>query len=294
MLRVFVALGKQMPKNKAMIEDTENVAKLLAKYNCTMVQGGARTGLMGVVLNEFQKFSDQLVLIVPEVHKSDLEGINNKENYIVEGEADRLKITINTCDLIVVLPGGTGTMAELNYYNETRKSGEHNARLVMVNTKGFYNKLFKFIKHQTKCGFMQKEHFKFDVINSAIQLEPILKQVIAEKQAKIQAEELAKKKKESTSKKSTTKNTVKQTKTKNPSTKSKVKTIVKSEKADVKPKTASKQSAITKNTTNIKKIVEPKTTSAKGSAKSAGVKSVSTKSVRTKTSTKSTKTKSSK
>ena len=94
MLRVFVALGKQMPKNKAMIEDTQGVAKLLAKYNCTMVQGGARIGLMGEVLKEFQKYSDQLVLIVPEVHKTDLEGITNKENYVVEGEADRLKITI--------------------------------------------------------------------------------------------------------------------------------------------------------------------------------------------------------
>ena len=190
MLRVFVALGKQLPKNKAMIEDTEDVGKLLAKYNCTLVQGGARIGLMGVVLEEFQKYSDEVVLIVPEAHKSDLEGTSSKEHYIVEGEADRLKITINTCDLIVVLPGGTGTMAELNYYNETCKSGEHHAKIVMINTKGFYNKLFKFINHQTKCGFMKKEDFKFEVIQNAKQLEPIIKELITEKQSKIQQEQI--------------------------------------------------------------------------------------------------------
>lgn len=183
MLRVFVALGKQLPKNKAIIEDTIEVGRLLAKYGCTMVQGGARTGLMGTVVSEFQKYSDEVVMIVPEVHKADLEGTVNKEHYIVEGEADRLKITINTCDLIVVLPGGTGTLAELAYYNETCKSGEHNAKIVMLNTKGFYNKLFNFIKHQTKLGFMKKEDFKFDVINNTKQLELIIQQLLTVKQS---------------------------------------------------------------------------------------------------------------
>ena len=194
MLRVFVALGKQMPKNKAMIEDTEGVAKLLAKYNCTLVQGGARMGLMGVVVDQFQKYSDEVVMIVPEAHKSDLEGTISKESYIVEGESDRLKITINTCDMIIVLPGGTGTLAELAYYNETKKSGENKAKVVVVNTKGFYDKLFKFYKHQVKMGFMKKEHVTFDVVNTSSQLEPILQHLITQKQAQIQENELKKSK----------------------------------------------------------------------------------------------------
>ncbi len=185
MLRVFVALGKQMPKDKTMVEDTQEVARLLAKYNCTMVQGGARMGLMGVVVDGFEKYSDQIVMIVPEMYKSDLEGININEYYIVDGESDRMKITIRTCDMMVVLPGGSGTLAELAYYNETCKSGEHQAKVVIVNSKGFYNKLFKFHKHQIKAGFMTEDACKYEVINSAKQLEPILQALIAEKQEQI-------------------------------------------------------------------------------------------------------------
>lgn len=185
MLRVFVALGKQMPRDKAMIEDTEGVAKLLAKYGCTMVQGGAKIGLMGLVVNEFQKYSDDVVMIVPEVHKSDLIGTKNKEFYIVEGESDRMRITIHTCDLMVVLPGGSGTLAEIAYYNETRKSGEHNAKIVVVNTSGYYNKLFKFHKHQIKSGFMTPDACTFEVINNAQALEPILQKLISQKKAEL-------------------------------------------------------------------------------------------------------------
>ena len=192
MLRVFTAMGKQMPKDKAMIEDVQRVAQLLAKYNCTTVQGGAKTGLMGVVVQEFQKYSDEVVMIVPEVHKSDLIGTKNKEFYIVEGESDRMRITIHSCDMMIVFPGGSGTLAELAYYNETRKSGEHKARVVVVNTHGFFNKLFKFHKHQIKCGFMKPEHSTFDVVKNADELEKIIQEVIAEKQERLRKESLAK------------------------------------------------------------------------------------------------------
>ncbi|MBQ7798404.1 MAG: LOG family protein, partial [Clostridia bacterium] len=190
MLKVFIALGKQMPKNKAMIEDTEEVARLLAKYNCTMVQGGAKVGLMGVVVKEFQKYSEEVVMIVPEVYKDDLIGAKYKEHYIVDSESERMKITIRTCDMMIVLPGGSGTLAELSYYNETCKSGEHNAKIILVNTKGYYNQLIKFHKNQIKNGFMGKDGIKYEVINNAKQLEPILQQLITEKQAHIQQEEV--------------------------------------------------------------------------------------------------------
>ena len=271
MLRVFVALGKQLPKNKKMIEDTQEVARLLAKYNCTMVQGGARMGLMGVVVDEFQKYSDDVVMIVPEVHKSDLEGTINKEHYIVEGEADRLKITIKTCDLLVVLPGGTGTLAELAFYNETRKSGEQNAKLVMLNTKGFYNNLIKFYKHQTKLGFMKKEHFMFETISTAKQLEPIIQQLIAQKQELIQQEEINKSKQvKRADKKQGVKNTAKSTTSKSAKTTSK-----KSATPNTKSKLASKTSTTSKVLSSTK--AKSTKTTAKPKAKETKTAKTSTR-----------------
>lgn len=183
MLKVFVALGKHLPKNKVILEDTQEVARLLAKYNCTMMQGGAKIGLMGLVVSEFQKYSDEVVMVVPEAHKADLEDAKNKEFHIVESESDRLKMTIKECDLMVVLPGGSGTLTELAFYNETKKSGEHNARIVVVNSNGYYNSLFKFFKHQVKLGFLKQECLDkmFDVVKNARGLEVVLQELLAEK-----------------------------------------------------------------------------------------------------------------
>lgn len=273
MLRVFTAMGKQMPKDKAMIEDVQRVAQLLAKYNCTTVQGGAKTGLMGVVVQEFQKYSDEVVMIVPEVHKSDLIGTKNKEFYIVEGESDRMRITIHTCDMMIVFPGGSGTLAELAYYNETRKSGEHKARVVVVNTHGFFNKLFKFHKHQIKCGFMKPEHSTFDVVKNADELEKIIQEVIAEKQERLRKESLSKDaaKKASSGKKRgrpASKKTAAKKETSKKAASSKTKKVIK-EDVDVANQIetveVAKQSAAKK--VSVKKPATKKTATGKTSAK---------------------------
>jgi len=272
MLRVFVALGKQLPKNKKMIEDTEEVARILAKYNCTMVQGGAKIGLMGVVVKEFQKYSEEVVMIVPEVHKDDLIGAVCKEHYIVDGESDRMRISIHTCDMFVVLPGGSGTLAEVSYYNETCKSGEHNAKIVVVNSKGFYNKLFKFHKHQIKEGFMGEDACKYEVISDAKHLEPIVQKLIAEKQAKIQQEQLAKEKEElskSKSAKTATKKAANPKATKKPVTK----TSTKAEKKPVKEvKSVAKEKVETKKVAT--KPVSKSAPKAKPTVKTTPVKKV--------------------
>ena len=323
MLKVFVALGKQLPKNKAILEDTQDVAKLLAKYNCTMYQGGAKTGLMGLVVDEFQKYSEEVVMIVPEAHKSDLDGTKNKESHIVESESDRLKLTTKDCDLMVVLPGGSGTLVELAYYNETRKSGEHNAKIVVVNTNGYYNTLFKFFKHQVKSGFLKQESLDdmFRVVKNAKGLELVLQELITEKQEELNKHQVkAEVKKEckcdkvdeqKSAKKATckkdkikeeakaksevaeksAKSTAKKVETKKASKKvaqkpkpKKAEVAEKIEKNEVKEEVKEEVKAPAKAKTTSKAPAKAKTTS-KTTTKSKAVKSVSTKARTSKTTT---------
>lgn len=190
MLNVFVSMGKQMPKNKSIVEDAESVAKILAKYGCTMVQSGAKLGLMGVAVQEFEKYSNEMVMITPEQFKTDLDKHICKQNFVVELESDRMKTAIKNFDLAVILPGGMGTFAELAYFNEACKSGESDAKLVILNSKGYYNSLLKFFKHQTKLGFIDNDSVKLQVAKNVGSFEHILQNLIAEKHNQIYQEEL--------------------------------------------------------------------------------------------------------
>ena len=65
--------------------------------------------------------------------------------------------------MIIVLPGGTGTLEELLYVNETGRSNEHEAAIFVVNSEGFYNGFLEQIKTNIKTGFSKKTalHFEF-------------------------------------------------------------------------------------------------------------------------------------
>lgn len=190
MLKVFVSTGKQMPTDKAVVEDAELVARLLAKYGCTMVQTGAKLGLMGIVVEEFEKYSDEMFMITPKQFRSDLEKHSCKQHIEIEFETDRMKEAIKNFDLAVILPGGMGTFAELAYFNEVCKSGESNAKIVIVNSKGYYNKLLKFFKHQMKLGFTNQDSIRFDVVKNSQGFETILQQMIADRQNELYQESL--------------------------------------------------------------------------------------------------------
>lgn len=190
MLKVFISMGKQMPKDRSIVEDAEQVAKLLAKYGCTMVQTGAKLGLMGIAVEEFEKYSDEMFMITPEHFKTDLEKHNCKQHLVVEFESDRMKEAIKNFDLAVILPGGMGTFAELAYFNEVCKSGESDAKILVVNSKGYYNKLLKFFKHQMKLGFANRDAVRFDVVKNAQGVESVLQEMIADKQNQMYQETL--------------------------------------------------------------------------------------------------------
>ena len=274
MLKVFVALGMNYPKQKVIIDEVKNVSKILAEYGCTFVQGGCSRGLMGEALREFQRYSDEVIAIVPEAYKRDLDDIKCKEGYVVESEADRLKFTIRNCDVIIVFPGGSGTLTELAFYNETCKSGEHSARIVMLNTKGFYNKLLKFIKYQMQCGLLKPEGFKYDVIKHSSQFKTIIQEEIVKKQQVLEAQKMeqAKKSVKKEVKKASSKTTAKKSETTIKTASKSKATVTRTPRSNktAAAKTATAKTSTTKNTS--KKSSTAKSSAAKARTSKAGAK----------------------
>ena len=177
MKKVFVCAGMHLPKSERMIKDAKEVGRLLAQNNLIYVQGGSEKGLMGETLKEFLKYSDNVEFIIPKTYYNhdapilkDIVGEDNFNAIKVDGEAERLKIVKN-CDAIIVLPGGTGTLEELLYVNETGRSKEHEAKIFVVNSEGFYNGFLEQIKTNIKTGFSKKTALHFTFISSPSEID---------------------------------------------------------------------------------------------------------------------------
>lgn len=177
MKKVFVCAGMHLPDNQKMINHAKQVGKILAENGFVYVQGGSNDGLMGITLNEFLKYSHSVQFLIPKAYfdcdapkLQKIVGQNNFNYVKVDGEADRLKI-IKNCDMIWVLPGGTGTLEELLYVNETGRSSEHDSQIILINSEGFYDGFLKQIKTNLQTGFSKNSALHFIVVDNPDQIK---------------------------------------------------------------------------------------------------------------------------
>ena len=104
----------------------------------------------------YKEDSPSLVKLVGEKHF---------QAKITKGEAGRLYEIIH-CDKIIVFPGGTGTLEELLYSNETHRSGENKATITVVNIDGFFDGVLSQIQTCFDKGLADKSVINFNVVDS--------------------------------------------------------------------------------------------------------------------------------
>ena len=176
MEKVFVCASMQLAKNQNINSQAQKLGTILAQNDVKYVQGGYNGGLMGLTLNAFLQKSKNVEFYIPKAYYDydapTLEKLVGKEYfkaYKVNGEAERLKRIVK-CDKVVVLPGGTGTIEELLYSNETARAKEHTAQIYLINIDGYFDGFLNQVKLSIDQGFSTPEAIKFTVLNSVDEL----------------------------------------------------------------------------------------------------------------------------
>ena len=172
MKRVFVCAGASLANNQNINNQAKELGYILAKNNVTYVQGGSCLGVMGETLKSFITQSNNIEIIIPKAYYDNdapliakLLGESNFKPIIVNEELERLKI-IKSCDHIIVMPGGTGTLEELLYSNETSRAKEHNCKIDVINIDGFYNGVLEQIKTNINEGLSKSSAIHFNILKN--------------------------------------------------------------------------------------------------------------------------------
>lgn len=177
MNNVFVCAGMCLAKDERINKEAELLGDILAENKVWYVQGGCGDGLMGLTLAAFVKKSKKVAFIIPKAYFArDVKKLKKivRFNIVqfrkVRSETERLK-TIKKCNHIIVLPGGTGTLEELLYCNETFRAGEHKTQIDVININGFFNPLIKLIENGVKQGLINPESLHFNVLKSVKEIK---------------------------------------------------------------------------------------------------------------------------
>lgn len=128
----------------------------IAQQGQTLVYGGGRSGLMGVVADSAIAAGGQVIGIIPQaLVDRELAHTGLTELYVVKDMHERKTKMAELADAFVALPGGAGTMEEIFEQWTWNQLGIHQKPCAFLNIEGFYDGLIQTIQDSVDRGFSQ-------------------------------------------------------------------------------------------------------------------------------------------
>ena len=172
---IAIFCGSAFGSDSIFAETAKLTGELIAKQGKTLVYGGGRSGLMGVVADSALAVGGQVIGVIPQnLVDAELAHPHLTELYVVKDMHERKTKMSELSDGFIALPGGAGTWEEIFEQWTWAQLGIHLKPCAFLNIENFYGDLFKFIQLSTEKGFT-KERFT-DALICSDSIEAILAQ----------------------------------------------------------------------------------------------------------------------
>ena len=158
---ICVYCGSSMNVSEDFKQTARDMGKILAENKITLVYGGGKSGLMGIIADSVMDNGGKVIGIIP-THISDRE-IQHKgltELHVVDSMHIRKQMMVDMSDAFVVLPGGIGTLDEMCEIMTWRQLGIHDKPIIIVDKNNYWTPFLNMRDHIIKEGFMREPDLK--------------------------------------------------------------------------------------------------------------------------------------
>ncbi len=154
MKSIAIFCGSALGADPIYLHTAQNVGRCLAENGMTLVYGGGRSGLMGIVADSALAAGGQVIGVIPQVLVTkELAHPGLTELHVVENMQQRKTKMSELADGFVAIPGGAGTLEEIFEQWTWAQLGIHLKPCAFLNVEGFYDDLLKFLSFTAKKGF---------------------------------------------------------------------------------------------------------------------------------------------
>jgi uncharacterized protein (TIGR00730 family) len=164
--------GSKNGTNSIYEQHATELGKLLADNGISLIFGGGKNGLMGVIADSVMESGGIARGVIPQVLIAwESQHQNISELLVVEDMHVRKRKLYELCDGAIILPGGFGTLDELFEVLTWNQLSIHDKKIFVLNSGGFYDHLLAHMKLLATEGFLYGELAeKFTVLKEPAQL----------------------------------------------------------------------------------------------------------------------------
>lgn len=174
-MKIMIGCSSRSEISPKYLKLADSVSKKCAELGFELCFGAASTGMMG----ECAKNISSVYSYTVSKYVDDLKNINSKEEFILDTTFDRTKEMFYDSDIIILLPGGTGTLAEVFGILEENRSIDNPKRVVLLNFDGYYDPIIRMIDNCIELNFNSANIYDFiKVVTTEDELFQIIKSVL--------------------------------------------------------------------------------------------------------------------
>ena len=159
MKSVVVYCGSKSGIHPSYVDTARSLGKLLAERGMTLVYGGGKIGLMGVVSDSVMTAGGTVIgVITKQLNAIEVGSTSITELIVVETMHDRKRLMCERAEGAIILPGAYGTLDELFEFVTWTQLHIHNKPCGILNVNGFYDHLIAHMNSLVREGFLNQRH----------------------------------------------------------------------------------------------------------------------------------------
>ncbi len=159
MKSVCVYCGSSPGARPVYAEAARAFGRALVAADLTLVYGGGRVGLMGLIADEVLAAGGRAIGVIPKLLLDKEVGhAGLTELHVVPDMHQRKKMMADLSDAFVAMPGGAGTLEEFFEVYTWAQLGYHRKPVALLNVEGFYDPLVAMLRHTVEEGFMARTY----------------------------------------------------------------------------------------------------------------------------------------
>ncbi|SDL66852.1 hypothetical protein SAMN05421813_101148 [Daejeonella rubra] len=142
MKSISVFCGANFNGDPVLLKAVEELADVFAEKDITLVFGGGRVGVMGLIADAVLTRGGRAIGVIPQfLMDKEVGHTGLTELIITENMHQRKQKMADISDGIITMPGGFGTMEEFFEVLTWLQLGLHNNPIGLLNVDGFYDPL---------------------------------------------------------------------------------------------------------------------------------------------------------
>ena len=156
---ICVYCGANAGASPRFAEEARALARALVERNLSLVYGGGKVGLMGVIADEVLRLGGEVTGVIPTaLVEREVGHAGLTRQFIVKDMHERKAMMAQLADGFIAMPGGLGTLEELFEMLTWAQLGIHSKPIGLLNVDGYYDGLVNFVRHATEQELVRPQH----------------------------------------------------------------------------------------------------------------------------------------